>query len=309
MTSSAERALLILADDHRDSLEKELYKLTAPATPAQAARIAADKLLVYQALLEAADRLPSSAQAGILVDEQYGADVAELAAHSQGLVNLSMPLEASGKEWLELEYRDEWKRHAEFFGADHAKVLIRDNPQLSMDDRRQQAERLGEVSVWAAQGGHKLIIELLVPATENDLKSVGGDKKRYDDELRPRLTLEVIRYLQDHGADPVLWKVEGMDTAKDAAAVADLVRRDDRKADCIVLGRHASKEDLDRWLEVAAPLPGYVGFAIGRSIWWDALGDLLAEKIGPDEARERITATYLGFADAFLAARGDATVR
>jgi myo-inositol catabolism protein IolC len=303
MTSSSARALLILADDHRDSLEKELYRLTAPPSPAQAARIASDKLLVYQALLEAAGQLPATAQAGILVDEQYGADVAELAAHSQGLVNLSMPLEASGKEWFELEYRDDWKRHAEFFGADHAKVLIRDNPSFSMDDRRQQAERLGEVSVWAAQGGHKLIIELLVPATESDLKSVDGDKKRYDDELRPRLTLEVIRYLQDHGADPVLWKVEGMDTARDAAAIADLVRRGDRKANCIVLGRHSSKEDLDRWLGVAAPLPGYVGFAIGRSIWWDALSDLFAEKIGPEEARSRITATYLDFANAYLAAR------
>jgi 5-dehydro-2-deoxygluconokinase len=302
------RPLFILADDHRDSLEKELYKLTAPPTAAQAARIRADKMIVYEALLDATKRLPDGAQAGILVDEQYGADVAELAAKSDGLINLSMPLEASGKNWFEFAYGDEWKTHAGFVAIDHAKVLIRDNPGLSVPDRLQQAERLKIVSAWAAEARHHLIVELLVPATDDDLKSVGGDKKRYDDELRPSLTLDVIGFLQDHGADPALWKVEGMDAAKDAAAVADLAKRGGRAADCIVLGRHASKEDLDRWLEVAAPLPGYVGFAIGRSIWWDPLAGHLAGTISSDVARDQIAENYLYFAHAYANAR-DVTAR
>ncbi|MCU1550104.1 MAG: hypothetical protein JWR36_664 [Glaciihabitans sp.] len=295
--------MLILADDHRDSLERDLYTLTAKATPEQAARISADKLLVYQALLAATASLPSSAQAGILVDEQFAAGVAELAGASDGLVNLSMPLEASGRDWFEFAYGDDWQRHAEFFDTDHAKVLIRDNPGLAADNRGRQAARLKRVSDWAAAGGHELIIELLVPATDDDLRSVNGDAKRYDDELRPRLTLDVIRYLQDRGANPALWKVEGMDTTADAAAVAEIARRDGRTAECIVLGRHASKEDLDRWLSIAAPIPGYVGFAIGRSIWWDALADLLSETITPDAAREQIAKTYLEYANAYLAAR------
>jgi 5-dehydro-2-deoxygluconokinase len=300
---TSSRPLLILADDHRDSLEKELYKLTAPPTPAQAARIRADKMLVYEALVDATKRLPDGAQAGILVDEEYAADVAELAAKSDGLINLSMPLEASGKDWFELAYGDDWKTHAGLFRTDHAKVLIRDNPALSVPDRLQQAERLKVVSAWAAETAHHLIIELLVPATDDDLKSVDGDKKRYDNELRPGLTLEVIGFLQDHGADPAIWKVEGMNTAKDAAAVADLARRGGREADCIVLGRHASKEDLDHWLEVAAPLPGYVGFAIGRSIWWDPLSGHLAGAIAGDVARHQIAENYLQYAHAYLDAR------
>jgi 5-dehydro-2-deoxygluconokinase len=303
MPTNSPSALLILADDHRDSLEKDLYKLTAPPTPAEAARIASDKLLVYQALLEAAAQLPSGAQAGILVDEQYGADVAELAASSDGLINLSMPIEASGHDWFEFAYGDDWQKHAEFFTTDHAKVLIRDNPELPASDRSAQAEKLALVSKWARSAGRQLIVELLVPATDADLSSVGGDKKRYDDELRPKLTLEVIRYLQDNGADPALWKVEGMDTESDAAAVADLARRDGRDARCIVLGRHASREDLDHWLEIAAPISNYVGFAIGRSIWWDALTSLLAGKIDSDAARAQITDAYLGYARDFLAAR------
>lgn len=302
MTTS-EPALLILADDHRDSLEKELYKLTAPPTAEQAARIRADKMLVYEALVDASSRLPDGAQAGILVDEEYGTDVAKLAESSGGRINLSMPIEASGKEWFEFAYGDDWRAHADGFATNHAKVLIRDNPSLGVPDRLQQAERLKIVSAWAAETQHALIIELLVPATEADLASVGGDKQRYDDELRPKLTLTVIEFLQDHGADPALWKVEGMDRSEDAAAVADLARRGGRSADCIVLGRHASPADLDRWLEIAAPLPGYVGFAIGRSIWWDPLTDHLAGTIDADEARKQIADNYLAYANDYLSAR------
>jgi myo-inositol catabolism protein IolC len=303
MNSPQGRALLILADDHRDSLEKQLYKLTAPPTPDEAERIAADKLLVYRALLEASASLADDAQAGILVDEQYGADVAELAAASGGVVNLSMPLEASGKEWFEFEYGEEWRRHAEFFAADHAKILIRDNPGLDAGERSKQAEKVRAVSEWSAHTSSSLIIELLVPATDSDLASVGGDKARYDNELRPRLTLESIGYLQDNGAEPAIWKVEGMNSTEDAEAVAEIARRNGRPANCIVLGRHASKADLDHWLEIAAPIPGYIGFAIGRSIWWDALSDLLAGTIDEDAARARIAATYLSYANAYLAAR------
>jgi myo-inositol catabolism protein IolC len=302
--SAASRALFILADDHRDSLEKELYKLTAPATPVQAARIRADKMLVYEALVDATRRLPDAAQAGILVDEEYGADVAELAAKSDGLINLSMPLEASGKDWFEFAYGDDWKAHAAHFPTDHAKVLIRDNPSLAVPDRLQQAERLKVVSAWAIESRHHLIVELIVPSTDDDLKSVGGDRKRYYDEVRPRLTLDVIGFLQDHGADPAIWKIEGMDATADAVAVADLAKRGGRRADCIILGRHASKEDLDHWLDVAAPLPGYVGFAIGRSIWWDPLAGHLAGTVSADLARHQIAENYLYFAHAYLDARG-----
>jgi myo-inositol catabolism protein IolC len=300
---TAARPLFILADDHRDSLEKELYKLTEAPTPPQSARIRADKMLVYEALLDATKRLPDGAQAGILVDEEYGSDVAELAVKSDGLINLSMPLEASGKDWFEFAYGDDWKTHAGYFATDHAKVLIRDNPSLSVPDRLQQAERLKVVSAWAAETKRSLIVELLVPATDDDLKSVGGDKARYDDELRPGLTLDVIGFLQDHGADPALWKIEGMDKSADAAAVAELAKRGGRTADCIILGRHASKEDLDRWLDVAAPLPGYVGFAIGRSIWWDPLAGHFAGTIGTDVARHQIAENYLYFVHEYINAR------
>jgi len=294
--------LLILAMDHRDSLERELYRLTAPPTPSEAARIAADKLLVYRALLDAAAQLPASARAGVLVDEQYGASVAELAQHVPTL-DLAMPIEASGHPWFQFAFADDWRRHAEFFTTGNSKVLIRDNPGLKASDRHAQMAAVSRVSTWAREAGRPLIVELLVPPTPADLASVGGDAARYDAELRPQLTVQVIHDLQDAGVEPALWKVEGLDATADARAVARAARRGGRDARCIVLGRHAPADRLDRWLDAAAPVPDFVGFAIGRSIWWDALSDLLAGSITEAEAQTRIATAYLSFANDFLAAR------
>jgi myo-inositol catabolism protein IolC len=209
-TADGGRPLLILAADHRNSLERDLYGLSAPPTPTQAARIAADKLLIYQALLDAAADLPSGVQPGILIDEQYGASVAELASRSEGAVSLSMPIEASGDEWSHFAYGDDWVGHAEQFATDHAKVLVRDNPGLDPAPREEQARRLAEVSAWAASSHRSLILELLVPATPADSDRTGGEARRYDDELRPGYTLEVMSYLQAHDVEPAIWKIEGL---------------------------------------------------------------------------------------------------
>jgi myo-inositol catabolism protein IolC len=297
------RVLLILAADHRDSLERGLYGLTAPPTPAQAARISADKLLVYQALLDAAAWLPAQIQPGVLIDEEYGASVAELASHSAGAVGLCMPLEASGQEWFGFVYGDDWQRHAGFFAAGHVKVLVRDNPGLDPARREQQAQRLGQVSAWAARAGRSLILELLVPATGADKDATEGSMHRYDDELRPGHTVQVMEYLQDYGVEPALWAVEGLGRHDNAVAVAAMAQRGGRQARCLVGGRRAPYDTLKHWLQVAAPIPGWAGFAIGRSIWWDPLHAHLHHINTAGEARRRIRNAYLDYARYYLKAR------
>jgi myo-inositol catabolism protein IolC len=272
------RVLLILAADDRDSLERDLYGLTAPPTPAQAARISADKLLVYQALLGAAAWLPAQIQPGVLIDEQYGASVAELASHSAGAVSLCMPLETGS---------DDWQRHAGSFAADYANVLVQDNPSLDPARREQQARRLGQVSAWAARTGRSLILELLVAAT-------GADQEG---------TLRIMEYLQDYGVEPTFWTVKGLDRHDDAVAVAAMAQRGGRRARCLAGGGHASHDRLEHWLQVAAPIPGWAGFSIGHSIWWDPLRAHLRHLSTAGEARRRIRAAYLHYARYYLTAR------
>jgi myo-inositol catabolism protein IolC len=297
------RVLLILAADHRESMERGLYGLTAPPTPAQAARISADKLLTYQALLDATAQLPAQVQPGILVDEQYGASVAELASHSAGAVSVGMPLEASGQEWFGFAYGDDWERHARFFAAGHVKVLVRDNPGLEPARREQQARRLAQVSAWAARAGRSLILELRVPATGADQDATGGDTHRYEDRLRPGHTVAVMEYLQDHGVEPALWTVGGLGRHDDAVAVAAMAQRGGRQARCLVGGRHAEYDTLQHWLQVAAPIPGWAGFAIGPSIWWAPLHAHLRRINTAGDARRRIRAAYLDHARYYLKAR------
>jgi myo-inositol catabolism protein IolC len=298
----ASRLLLILAADHRSSLERDLYGLTAAPTPEQAAWISADKMLIYQALLDAVPELAPSAQPGILIDEQYGAAIAELAARTGGVVSLAMPVEASGEQWFRHAY-DDWQVHAGFFATDYAKIAIRDHPGLEPGQRAAQADRLATVSDWAAANDRALIVELLVPASAADLAAAGGVVASYDATLRPERTVQVIEFLQDHGVVPAVWGVEGLDQHDDAVAIAAAARRGGRAADCIVLGRQAGEDRLDHWLQVAAPVPGFTGFAIGRSIWWHPLHARMHHRSTAGGARRRIGSAYLDLARYFLDAR------
>jgi hypothetical protein len=191
--AAADRVLFTLADDHRNSIERDLCGLSGTPTPLQATRISADKLLA-----------------------------------------------------------DEWQSHAEYFATDHAKVPVRE----------------------------------------------------YDDKLRPMHTVAVIECLQDHGVELAIWKVEGLDDHDDSVAVVNTARRDGRQADCIVLGRHAPRDQLDHRLEITTPIPGFIGFAIGRSIWWHPLHAHLRHRCTASEARRRITGAYLDFTTYYLNARG-----
>ncbi|WP_375387476.1 2-deoxy-5-keto-D-gluconate 6-phosphate aldolase domain-containing protein [uncultured Amnibacterium sp.] len=295
-------ALCILAMDQRDSIEQQLYDLDAALSPAAAADIAAAKLLVFRGLLDAVSDLPAGTRPGFLVDEQYGASPAVLAA-ADDRIALAMPLEASGREWFDFAYGHDWRTHAEFFGADHPKVLIRDNPALDPQQRAEQADRVAAISSWARRDGLPFIVELLVPATDEDLAGVGGDTDRYDREVRPGLTVQAIEFLQDHGVEPAIWKIEGLAALEDAERVAAAARRDDRDGRCIVLGRHAPQDQLDEWLRVAAPVDGFVGFAIGRSIWWDALRARHAGTADDAEVRRQVAANYTHFVRTYLDAR------
>ena len=90
-----------------------------------------------------------------------------------------------------------------------------------------------------------------------------------------------------------------------AEAVVTQIRADGRDDVCaIVLGRDAPAARLDHWLAVAAPVDGFVGFAIGRSIWEDPIADHNHGKASEDETVTEIARRYLGFARQYWAATG-----
>jgi 5-dehydro-2-deoxygluconokinase len=110
-----------------------------------------------------------------------------------------------------------------------------------------------------------------------------------------------IETIQAAGIEVDIWKIEGVDDRDDAAMLAEQTRSGSGRegVKCVVLGRGASAEKVDRWLQAAAPVDGFVGFAIGRSIWWDALKGFLDEGLPREQAAAQIADNYLRFTNVY----------
>lgn len=295
--------LMILAMDHRASFGRTLFAVTNDQpTSSQVAAMESAKSLIYEGLIRASARVPVG-HAGVLVDERYGQAVIDAARETA--ITLAMPIEHSGREWFELEWGDGWLEHVRRVRPDYAKVLVRDNPGYDASNRRAQLSRLRVVSDGLHKEGIALLYELLVPATSDQLSSVGGEAYAYDRDVRPALVAQVIADNQSAGVEPAIWKVEGLESADAAHAIIDQARAGGRAVDAIVLGRDAPTDRLNHWLDVAATIEGFVGFAIGRSIWEDAVRDWHDGKADEEQSAERVAERYLAFAARWAAARRD----
>ena len=298
---STQEPLFILAMDQRSSFAKALFGLGEDAPETDLAKMRDAKLVIYEGLHRAVASGLEVGRAGVLVDEHLGSEVARR-AKADGLV-LAMPIEKSGTNLFELEYGKDYPEHLAAFEPDFFKVLVRYNPADEAADRTAQIERLAEVSGWAAKTRWRWLFELLVPPTRDQLAQ-NEDQFHFDRQARPGLTAETILAFSKGGVHPTVWKLEGYETTAGAEDVLRAVAAQaDGSSECIVLGRNALMEQVEHWLSVAAPLPGYAGFAVGRSIWMAALQDLLAGRIDRDDAVATIASRYRTLVDAYCEAR------
>ena len=287
--------LYILAFDHRGSFQKKMFGISGDPTPEQTETISDAKRLIFEGMLVAVDRGAEAGATGVLVDERFGSNIPER-AREHGL-KLAMPVEKSGQEEFDFEYGDDFAAHIEQFDPDFSKVLVRFNPEGEEALNKRQLERLKRLSDWLHDNGRKFLFELLVPATEEQLSRVDGDSDRYDAELRPEAMRQTIEAIQQFGIEVDVWKIEGVDERSDAQMLAEQTRSGSGRegVKCVVLGRGASNEKVDQWLQAAAPVEGYIGFAIGRSIWWDALKGFLDKQLERETAADQIADNYLRF--------------
>jgi 5-dehydro-2-deoxygluconokinase len=288
--------LYILAFDHRGSFQKKMFGIDGDPSPEQAETISDAKRLVFEGMLEAVHRGAEPGATGVLVDEQFGSDVPQR-ARERGL-RLAMPVEKSGQNEFDFQYGEDFAAHIERFDPDFCKVLVRYNPDdPDAEMNRRQVEKLGRLSDWLHARDRKFLFELLVPATDAQLASVDGSADRYDLELRPELMRRAIEELQNAGVEVDIWKIEGVDERSDADMLARQARTGPGRegVTCVLLGRGASTEKVEDWLETAAPVEGFIGFAIGRSIWWDALKGFLDGTLERDDAAATVADNYLHF--------------
>lgn len=291
--------LYILPFDHRGSFETKMFGWSGELTAEQTAEIAAAKRVIYDGFLAAvAGGVPRS-RAGILVDEQFGLDILR-DAQSQGFMT-ACPVEKSGQDEFDFEYGEQFAVHLQAVHPTFAKVLVRYNPAGDKSVNKRQAERLRRLSDYLrAESESLLMFELLVPPEASQRGETAASMAHFDHDLRPQLMVQAIVELQDAGVEPALWKIEGLDRAEDCARIVAAARRDQRDdVSCIVLGRGENDAKVDEWLTVAAGVPGFVGFAVGRTVFWKPLVEWRAGQITRAAAVERIAAEYAKFAGIF----------
>ena len=297
--------LYILPFDHRGSFETKMFGWHEPLTAQQTAEIAAAKQVIYDGFQKAIADGVDKAKAAILVDEQFGAAILRDAA-AKGF-HFAMAAEKSGQEEFDFQYGEQFAEHIEAFQPTFSKVLVRYNPEGYPPLNKEQAQRLKRLSDYLQTAGRALFMfELLVPAERQQLEKLNGDKKAYDLELRPQLMIRAIEELQDAGVEPDVWKIEGLDRAEDCKEIVKTARRDGRdNVSCIILGRGEDDAKVREWLTTAASVEGFIGFAVGRTDFWDPLVNMRAGKITRDEAVAEMAKRYKEFADLFEKAKSE----
>jgi 5-dehydro-2-deoxygluconokinase len=303
--------LYILAFDHRGSFQKKMFGIEGDPTPEQTETIADAKHLIYEGMVKAVEKSDVHPdQLGVLVDEQFGTPKNIPGDAKAAGLKLSMPVEKSGQDMFDFEYGDGFGEHILEFDPGFSKVLVRYNPDHDKAENETQLGKLKTLADWLHENDRKFLFELLVPAEPAQLESVGGDTDRYDAELRPELMRKAIEEIQDYGVEVDIWKIEGVDKRADAETLAKQTRTGEGREGvvCVLLGRGASDDKVDHWLREAAPVDGFVGFAIGRSIWWDALKGFLDESLSREEAQNQIADKYLRFIKVYEEAEQSASV-
>lgn len=296
--------LYILPFDHRGSFQKKMFGWDGTLTAEQTAEIAAAKRVIYDAFKQAVrDGVPKE-KAGILVDEQFGAAILRDAAKDG--YSTSCPAEKSGQDEFDFEYGEDFAKHIEAFRPTFCKVLVRYNPEADRALNHRQGVRLRRLSQYlhSAKSPSRFMFELLVPAEKFQLEHFKGDRKAYDLELRPDLMVRTIEELQDAGVEPDVWKIEGLERYEDCERVVAAACRGGRSnVGCIILGRGEDDEKVREWLTTAASVPGFIGFAVGRTSFWDPLVDWRAKKTTRNGAVSEIANRYHAFVEIFETSR------
>ena|SRR3989344_693084 len=293
-----DKLLFILPFDHRGSFIK-MYRYEEPLTSEQHRDLGDAKWVVYEGFKKAVlQEKPPKEYAALLVDEQFG-EAIHRDARASGFTTL-LTVEKSGQDEFDFEYGEKFGEHIEKYKPTFAKALIRYNPEREEELNVRQRKKLKILSDYCHQNGYKFLIEPLVPATEAQLASVGGDQGQYDKEIRYKLMIGMIKELQNDGVEPDVWKIEGLESREYYKAVIRQAQSSGRTGvKAVVLGRGADSAQVERWLQAGAGLDGIIGFAIGRTIFREPLENMKNGEIDKEQAADRIAKNYQHFYEVF----------
>jgi 5-dehydro-2-deoxygluconokinase len=69
------------------------------------------------------------------------------------------------------------------------------------------------------------------------------------------------------------------------------------------LGRGVAKQNIVEWLSVAGSVAGFIGFAVGRTTWWDPIAAWREGHFTAEEAATAIASRYCEWIRIFESSR------
>ncbi|MBI4924099.1 MAG: 5-dehydro-2-deoxygluconokinase [Devosia nanyangense] len=250
--------LMALAIDHRSQLED-----LPGATPA---KLTAFKRLAVKAAARVAAGRPGY---GMLIDDKYGRD-ALFDAGEEGNLWIARPIELPGSRPLRFEFSQDLSRFTEW-PVDHCiKVLCFYHPDDAAPLKAEQIERLRQAYDAARRIGRELLIEII--ASRNGA-------------LGDTTVSRVLSELYDAGLKPDWWKLEPQ-SSRGAWGEIDRVieARDPYCRGVVLLGLEASEPELERGFAAARSARTVKGFAVGRTIFAEAVRAWLAGTMSDEQA-------------------------
>ena len=290
--------LFVLAFDHRASFSKNMLGITTEPDLEQTKKIIEFKNIIFEGFKKGIALGVPKEFAAVLCDEQFGDMVLRRAKEDD--FKFAMCTEKSGQKEFDFEYGEDFGAHLEEYAPTFAKALVRYNPKDDKEMNKRQLSRLKVLSEYCQNKNLKFLIEPLVPALPEQLEKVGGEQKRFDLEIRPSLMVEMVAQMQKAGVEPDVWKIEGLEKTEEYEEIIKQARSGGREnVSAVVLGRGANQEQVEKWLQAASRVEGLVGFAIGRSIFHEALMQFKEGKITKEETVEKIGENYFHFYQIF----------
>ena len=241
-------------------------------------RIREVKRLAADAFLLARRDSDDARQSGaLLVDLTYGVEA--FARAKAGGVTPGTPAEKAGV--FPLEWTGPFDKT---LPGSFAKVLVRHRVDTPPGTGDAQMQMLQELQSWCHGNSRPLVLEVLVSASSEDAS--------FEREGRPRLLAEYIRRAYARGIVPQFWKIEGVPDTQAMRIIDDAIveRAGPRQ---LILGKGAGLDAVSTWFEAARGAASPAGFAIGRTVYWDAACQFLLGQRAADDAVHEMAANYL----------------
>ncbi len=271
----------MLAADHRWQWEEWCAGESIPAQ-----RIAEVKGLIFEACVRARERSPQVRQFGsLLFDLIYAAPYVERAR--QMGIPVATPAEKAGVFPLQWGFEP---FHAGLRGT-IAKVLIRHRPEQPAAEQEAQIDKMLAIQAWCREQRMPLLIEIIVMRAHEP-------EEAFEAAGRPAILAAAIRHAYSRGLAPDLWKLEGT-SSREGARQIDAAIREQPGCAQIILGKGADAATIDRWFDAAASCPSAIGFAVGRSIFWEPGTSYLRGTLDGDAAIEAMCDSYISLVDAW----------